>query len=322
MRFVNVNRGLVFWGIAFITAGGTALAIQTGLISDEVARDLWRYWPVVLIVIGVAVIAARTAFALIATVVAALVVGGFAGSFVAGIPDGLGVGCGGETDASKTADGSFGASATVELELNCGDLEVVAADGSAWAVDARHAEDSEPVITSGDSSLRVASEGGDVFPFGNHRQDWSVTLPRGVTLDLDVATNAGSGRLDLTGANLSAFDAEMNAGSLAIDLSGATAADVDVHANAGSVSITADASSALSGALEVNAGSIEFCVAEGAAYSITVETDNITFSHNLEESNLTRNGETWSSGSGAATITLTVQGNAASFTLNPEGGCS
>jgi len=149
-----------------------------------------------------------------------------------------------------------------------------------------------------------------------------VTLPRGVALDLNVDTNAGSGRLDLTGTNLTDFDAEMNAGSLAIDLSGAAAADLDVSANAGSVSITVDASSSVSGSLEVNAGSIELCAAEGAAYSITVETENITFSHNLEESNLTRNGETWSSGSGAATITLTVQGNAASFTLNPEGGCS
>ena len=275
----------------------------------------------VLIVIGIAVIAARTAFALIATILAALVVGGFAGTFVAGIPGGFDFGCGGETDASQTANGAFGDAATVELELNCGDLVVSAADGSAWAVDARHAADAEPAITSGDDSLRVSSEGA-VFPFGNHRQDWSVTLPRGAALNLAVDTNAGSARLDLSGANLTSFDAEMNAGSLAIDLSGALASDLDVGANAGSVSIVADANSAVSGSLEVNAGSIELCVADGAAFSITVETDNITFSHNLDESNLTRNGETWSSGTGTAAITLAVEGNAASFTLNPEGGCA
>ncbi len=159
--------------------------------------------------------------------------------------------------------------ATVELELNCGELEVVAADGSAWAVDARHAGDAQPVITSGDASLRVASEGGAVFPFGNHREEWSVTLPRGVALDLDVGTNAGSGRLDLTGTDLTDFDAEMNAGSMVIDLSGASVSDLDVGANAGSLSLTADAGSTISGSLELNAGSFELCVPDGAAVAIT-----------------------------------------------------
>ncbi len=318
---MNVNRGLVFWGVAFITGGATALAIQGGLIPADIAQQIWRYWPVVLIVIGLAIIAARTAFALLATLVAAIVVGGFAGSFVGGIPNGVGFGCGGETDSSKTADGTFGSSATVELELNCGEIAVDMADGAAWSVNARHANDAEPNISSGSASLRVESPDG-VFPFGNHRQDWSITLPRDVALELDVQTNAGSGDLDLSGAELTTFDAEMNAGSLDMDLSGATIADLDVGANAGSVSILTDADATITGSLEVNAGSIEVCIPDGAAFSITVEDDNITFSHNLDESGLTRNGDTWSSGTGAAAITLTVDGNAASFTLNPEGGCS
>ncbi len=178
------------------------------------------------------------------------------------------------------------------------------------------------VITSGDASLRVTSEGGAVFPFGNHRQEWSVTLPRGVALDLDVDTNAGSGHLDLTGTNLTDFNAEMNAGSMVIDLSGASAADLDVGANAGSLSLTADAGSTISGSLELNAGSFELCVLDGAAVAITIDSENITFSHNLDESDLVRDGDTWSSGTGEASITLAIEGNAASFTLNPEDGCS
>ena len=47
---------------------------------------MWRFWPVIIIVIGLAVIAARTQFAVIATVVAGLVVGGMAGTLVAGLP--------------------------------------------------------------------------------------------------------------------------------------------------------------------------------------------------------------------------------------------
>src|SRR5687768_8513016 len=77
---VNINRGLVFWGVALITAGVVALAIQSGAIDGENARQLWRLWPVALIAIGVAVIAARTPFALAATLAAGMIVGGMAGT--------------------------------------------------------------------------------------------------------------------------------------------------------------------------------------------------------------------------------------------------
>ena len=49
---MQVNRGFAFWGVALITAGVVALAIQAGLVTDEAASQAWRLWPVVLIVIG------------------------------------------------------------------------------------------------------------------------------------------------------------------------------------------------------------------------------------------------------------------------------
>jgi hypothetical protein len=49
---MQVNRGLVFWGVALVTAGTVALLIQSGTIADESARELWRFWPVALIVSG------------------------------------------------------------------------------------------------------------------------------------------------------------------------------------------------------------------------------------------------------------------------------
>ena len=59
---MHVNRGLVFWGVALITAGAVALALQAGWIDGSVLRDLWRFWPIALIAIGLAIIAARTPF--------------------------------------------------------------------------------------------------------------------------------------------------------------------------------------------------------------------------------------------------------------------
>jgi len=53
---MTLNRGLLFWGLALITAGAVALAAQQGYLDKEALRDLWRLWPVILIVIGVSVV--------------------------------------------------------------------------------------------------------------------------------------------------------------------------------------------------------------------------------------------------------------------------
>jgi hypothetical protein len=76
--------------------------------------------------------------------------------------------------------------------------------------------------------------------------------------------------------------------------------------------------------MNVNAGSIEVCTADGVALRVTTDA-NITFSHNLDESDLQHVGDTWSTvGYADATdrVRIDLEGNAASFTLNPEGGCS
>ena len=318
---MRINRGLVFWGVALITAGAVALAIQAGVIDGESARQWWRFWPVALIVIGVTIILARTPFALVGTLAAGLVVGGLAGSLVSGWPDGLSVGCGGEADQQTGADGSFGASAEVDLDFNCGDLAVSMAGGSDWNVDAAYAGDSEPEVTSGDDSLRVTAEGGG-FPFGEGRQEWQVTLPTEVELALQVDANAASSELELDGGDFSELSLDTNAGSVTLDLSGASADELSIEMNAGSVDLTADADTAFAGRVDMNAGSLDVCIPDGVAFAITIEDSNITFSHNLDERGLTRSGDTWRSGTGDAAITLGVEGNAASFTLNPEGGCS
>ena len=49
---VRTNRSLVFWGVALVTAGAVALAIQSQLIPDDSARQAWRLWPLLLVIIG------------------------------------------------------------------------------------------------------------------------------------------------------------------------------------------------------------------------------------------------------------------------------
>ena len=47
-----MNRALLFWGVALVTAGAIALAAQAGALPRDALGGLWRYWPVILIVIG------------------------------------------------------------------------------------------------------------------------------------------------------------------------------------------------------------------------------------------------------------------------------
>lgn len=317
---MHVNRGLVFWGVALITAGIVALLIQSGAIADEAARDLWRFWPVALIIVGIAIIAARTPFALVATLAAAVVVGGLAGSLVAGWPS-VGIGCGGETDRSVSQNGSFGSTGEVALEFNCGDLTVSTVRGSDWSLEARYARD-EPTIQASDGSLRVEAETDGVSFFGaNSRQEWTLQLPRDSELDFGLNANAASSDLDLSGASFSRLSIDGNAGEVSLVLDGASASDFSIDANAGSVSIIGDDGTSIDGSVGMNAGSLQLCLPESVGVAITIEDANVTFSHNLDERGLTRQGDTWRSGEGTPAVTLDVEGNATSFELNPDGGC-
>ena len=154
---MRVNIGLIFWGVALITAGVVALAVQAGAISEDSARDVWRFWPVIIIVIGLAVIAARTPFAAVATVVAALVVGGMAGTLVAGFPNGFSFGCEGDAEQTLTDSGSFDGDAEVALDLNCGQMNVTTAAGSDWSLDARYAGDAPQVLVRREGGQDVSS---------------------------------------------------------------------------------------------------------------------------------------------------------------------
>lgn len=317
---MHINRGLVFWGIALVTAGLVALAIQSETVDGAQARQLWRFWPVALIVVGLAIIAARTPFALVATVVAGLTVGGLGGTLVAGWPEGIGgFGCSGTVADSRTETGTFRESAEVDLEFNCGELDLTTGDGGAWEVLARYASNAEPEIRSGDDSLSVRAEGGPWFT--DRRQEWEVTVPSDVDLSLNVDANTASSRLDLAGASLTGLNVSANAGDVFVDLTGAEARDLEVDVNAGSAAVVVGDGTSGEGSLSVNAGSIDLCVADDLVVAITIEDGNITFGHNLDDSGLDRSGDTWSTGDGTPDLRLDVDGNAGSFTLNPDGGC-
>jgi hypothetical protein len=323
---MQINRGLLFWGLALVTAGAVALAAIQGWIDLPALIDLWDYWPVILIVIGLAIVLARTPFAVVGVIVAALVVGFAGGAAIAAGAGGFIGDCGEVQGTADTSSGEFTSTAVeVELTLNCGDLAIGLADGSGWQ--AVTTTDSDPdhqvTLEANANSLRIESQAGG-FPFSQDRQDWTITLGRDLEYDLALTLNAAEGRVDLTDGTFSSVNADPNAGSLDMDLSGSEVGELDIQLNAGSLSLATDDETQVAGQLSVNAGSIDLCTDPAVGLRITVDA-NITFSHNLDDSGLQHAGETYTSAnfaSAARTIDLDLDGNAASFTLNPEDGCA
>jgi hypothetical protein len=76
--------------------------------------------------------------------------------------------------------------------------------------------------------------------------------------------------------------------------------------------------------MSANAGSLEVCAPASVALQVRTK-DSVAFGDNLDQSGLQSVGkDTWQTanyGSAERKVTLTVDGNAANFTLNPDGGC-
>jgi hypothetical protein len=316
MTTMRANRGLVFWGVALVTAGVVALAVQQRFIDPEALAGAWRLWPVILIATGLSIVLSRTPFAVLGTIAAALVVGAAGGALVS-VGPGL-ASCGGSEPTSLgTREGLFtGGSASVDLDFDCGTLELAMTDGDGWRV----ASADEVRIEATDTSLAISSPDRG-FMAGEQR--WEIGLGSDVPYVLSIDVSAATTILDLGGGSFSELSVDPNAGSLAFVLRGTTVRSFSLDMNAGSASFQVDDATHLDGTVGMNAGSIEFCADPDTALRFTVG-ENLTFSQDLDESDLVHSGDTWTSANfdtAGRRIDLRLEGNAASFSFNPEGGC-
>jgi hypothetical protein len=319
---MNYHRGLLFWGLALITGGAVALAAQQGYIDRDTLAGAWRLWPLILVAIGVSILVSRTPFAIVGTIVAGLVVGSAGGALIA-VGPGVAACGGAEPTNLSTEQGRFGDAALVTLDFNCGTLEVGTTDGDEWSVaSGRRGGDPARISADGDR-LHVQSSERDGW-FAGGRQHWIVGLPTATSYELEVTPNAADTTIDLGGGSFTSVSVNPNAGAVTLDLTDAEVDNLHVSLNAGAVEVIIGEGLSMDASLSVNAGSIEVCTDDGVALSVTTNA-NITFSHNLEEEGLQHVGDTWSTpGYADATdqVQIDLDGNAASFTLNPEGGCS
>ena len=316
---MRVRRGLLFWGLFLISLGAVPLLVKTGAIDVATLAGAWHLWPVILIAIGIGLVVGRSEVAFVGTVVTAIILGIAAGAALAmgGAWFGILGDCANGRSGAANEDraGTFTSPATVDLELNCGEVQITTQNGTGWALHANVAGP-HPIVTAAQDRLEVRSPGS-----GARYQVWALQLSLAVLGDIDLQANAGSGTVDLSGARLASLIADINAFDLTVNAGGATIDRIDLTTNAGRSRLILGSGS-VTGSLSVNAGAIELCVPAGSQLRIRL-TDQLTLAHNLDDRGLLKSGGTWtrSGGDPASLIDLSVDGAAATFTLDPDGGC-
>ncbi len=322
---MRLNRSMLGWGLFFVVLGAVPLAIQAGLVSEEMAGRAWQLWPLLLIAGGIGLILRRTPVEPVASLAGSVIFGLIAGGVIAtgSIP----VGCGGSAEGTpfSSTSGGLGATATVEVQLNCGELQITPQDGAEWSLNGRADPDDVPAVVASADRLEVDSGNQGFFGAFRDRQVWELSLPREPAIDLDAAVNAGGAVLDLTGMRIGRLVVDVNAGDLQLLAHGATELrELDVELNAvGSPTISLPNLS-FSGSIDANvAGSVRICPPGGAGLRLHTD-DNPTASNNYAERGLVRVGDAWETpgfDSAAVRIELTTDVNVGRLSLEAEGNC-
>jgi hypothetical protein len=329
---MHVNRGLLGWGVFFITVGCVPLAVRAGYLDPSAVARAWELWPLILVGIGLGLILRRTKAAVVGGLVVAVTCGLMGGALLAGgLPSVGGLSAcgfgsnGGNGSAFPDQAGSFSLEARVDLELNCGELAVASADGTAWTVTGTSDGGRPPEVQASGERLLVRSPERNGINPGIGGSRWDVTLPRQVSLALGLSVNAGSGRMDLGAMRAPELDVSVNAGDATVNAaelveSGSLSASV----NAGSMAISLPVpTTTLRVSLSVNAGSIDVCVPDGVGLRIRAGQETLG-SDNFADRGLVRAGDTWTRpgfSTAAQRIEMETDANLGSITLNPEDGC-
>jgi hypothetical protein len=327
---MRIHRGFLGWGIFLILAGSIPLAVRAGYLSTDQLTNVGSLWPLILVGIGVGLVLSRTRYAFLGGFIAAATFGVIVGGVLAvGVTGFGGVGCGPGSGnvAFPTREAQLTeASASVDLELSCGDLTVAVAPGNTWRVVGEDRDGTGPTINADSDSLNVRSRDlhrGVFGPLGE-RETWRITLPDAGSLDTSLSLNAGSSKLNLAGASLGDLELTLNAGSATLDLGSVRQiGDVQIGLNAGSIELTLPNLS-LTGSIEANAGSVQLCAPAGAGLRFET-TESIVASYDFEDQGLVKHGSTWETpgfDTAGVKIDLRTQANAGSFNLNPEDGCA
>lgn len=342
---MTVRRGFLYTGVFLIATGGVVLLGQAGAIDTEAVIRALSLWPLAVIAIGVGLILRRTRARVPGGIVAAATPGLMLGMMIVAVPDmpdfeawsgwsGWSAPCGAASSEAtvKEQRGTFGATASVDLSLACGELVVTTGPGSSWQFDAANGRGDGAIVSDAADrlSIRSADRHGSSSSLGSistlssfnsldRGDDWQLRLPTDTQLDIDTEVSAGEARLDLAGARIGSLALVLNAGRARLDAAEASLERLHVEVNAGAATVLLPAGD-FGGDLAVNAGSLEVCTPAGLGLRVRGGSSLGAVTYN----GLVRVGDAWESpdfNTADFHADVTVSANVGSVVINPEGGC-
>jgi uncharacterized protein DUF2154/cell wall-active antibiotic response 4TMS protein YvqF len=215
--------------------------------------DLWsvamRYWPVILIVVGLGKIAdaflirndgtgsyaSRNAGVSVAMLVLIVLV-------VLAITRGHGRVV--IQQESQTIELQAAKTVTANINLPSGTLDLAGGASKLLDADFKYRErDGKPManytVSNGQGTLDISQENDSHVHFAGSGNDWRLRLANGVPLEMNIDIGAGKAEVNLQGLDVSHADLKVGAGHLNLDLTGQRKSDlhVDIHGGVGTAVI-------------------------------------------------------------------------------------
>jgi N-terminal domain of toast_rack, DUF2154/Domain of unknown function (DUF5668) len=243
------RRGSTITGGLIVVAIGVIFLIAN--LQPEL--DLWsiamRYWPVILIIIGLGKIVDAfliprdgstgsdlnnvgvtiATFVLILFVVFAVMRGH--GRVVV-------------LQESQTFDLQAAKSVTANIDIPSGTLDVTGGAAKLLDADFKYRErDGKPqtsyTVANGQGTLDITQENQSHTHLAGSGNDWRLRFASGVPLDMNINIGAGKGDLNLQGLDVGHADLKVGAGRLNLDLTGPRKSDLhlDIHGGVGTAVI-------------------------------------------------------------------------------------
>ena len=239
----------LFWPLLLITAGALFLLQNLGYLPWGFWGAIWRFWPVLLIIIGVQLFFGRQYPWLAAGVVVVLLIAAVAGAALLPrqLSDLPAVGRGFGSDREQVVTQELGSleQARVELKMDAGRLKLGSLpEGSRQLAEARMESASDRVGINRSMQTRGArgtlrlEASGDWFPLGDTAPYLLVKLSPKVPLDIDLSTGAGESDVDLTDLRVEQLVAETGAGSATVRLPSAGQSQARVQAGVGELTVS------------------------------------------------------------------------------------
>jgi hypothetical protein len=265
---MRINRKFLYGGVFLLTLGAVLVAADLHALDLTAVQDAMRLWPVVVLLIGVAIVVRRSPVALPAGLLAAGVPGLVLGGAIAVGPRFV-VDCAPARSSSPAAvsRGPLQSPRDVSLRARCGSLVVTTSTGQpGWELSVDEDAGPAPLVVAADGSFVLDATGiqGD-GPWGDWSVDdalpsrWRLVLPGGDLGAFSATVQATQTTIDLANARAESVDLTTTASDVELDLTGASVGDVHIVSSFGQVTLYVPLGSDLTGNLKVTGGRLVIC---------------------------------------------------------------